>query len=203
MKVALPHAVWLLLVLGPAPAFSGQSDERTIAIFTTPLAIVEPLIFSALAHGPSTAFVPLGVNFTAAGTEFSVDAAFVYSPAQPAFFQSPGFRGVWLSAGPIFHVGPRPLRGFFLTPKLLVGAFGAGQGRQPIIDFLVGADFGYQLTYGRLYLAFVIGASVGAGIAENDGFAGPLLTLGSDQTSQAVTPVVGINLQLIRIGITL
>ena len=71
-----------------------------------------------------------------------------------------------------------------------------------MFSFALGGDFGYQLTVGRLYFAIFVGASLGLGWADADGFAGPWLSLNSPDASGTPSPVVGINLQVLRIGYT-
>ena len=91
----------------------------------------------------------------------------------PVSRRRPGYLGAWLGFGRVFHTGSNPLGGFFVTPKVTIGAFRVTDGDPPMLDLLLGADVGYQLTKGPLFVAFVLGASVGAGLGENDAAAGP------------------------------
>lgn len=187
------------------------AEDPEVAIFSAPLAIAGaaayPFVLPSMPGGmfaTALVFLPVGATFTAADFEWCADAALVYQQPSGTLL---GYNGFWFGFGPMIHSGTRALRGFFFSPKLTVGAFrlesankrGASHD-QLMWSFAIGGDFGFQLVAGRLYVAFVLGVSVGAGWNEPDNFAGPLTTLSRPGNSLSAEPVVGLNLQLLRIG---
>ena len=201
----------LLVLLAAAP--EEVPPERDIAIFTAPVAVAAaaavPFVVRTLTFGVTNPviFVPLGATFTAADYDWCIDAALVHQSHNGPEL---GYTGFWFGLGPVIHPGTQPLQGLFFSPKLSVGAFrisnfdpmGPASG-ETMFNFTLGADFGYQFTYGRAYFAFVLGVSGGVGWGETDGFAGPWLSLGRPNTSVGGSPVAGVNLQLLRFGFTL
>lgn len=188
----------VLLLLAAIP---GQPEENEIAIFTAPIPIAGAVGLSLLENRNPMLYVPVGINFTAGDVEWSADAAFVLL-APRGTPRLGGFTGFWFAFGPVIHAGARPLRGLFFTPKITIGGFRVNTG-ETTVDFLVGADFGYQVTVGRVYAALVIGASFGAGWNENDDVAGPWLNVAVPlKTGQGPVLVYGVNLDVLRLGFT-
>lgn len=178
----------VLLVLAVAPE---DPPERQIAIFTAPIAAAGSLLLSIAENREPMAYVPLGMSFTAGELEWTVDVAFA-SLAPRGSPPVGGFTGFWFGFGPVVHSGREALQGLFFTPKLTIGGFQVSTG-ETMFDFLIGADFGYQLVFGRLYVVFLVGFSFGAGWAENDEVAGP---------GTGPEPVFGINADVMRVGFT-
>ncbi len=174
-------------------------------------------VFSGAAFAPAThskpiLFVPIGINLTAGDLDWAFDFLLMQRDGDgDRFANGPvgggpsismlGFAGAWMSGGPVFHTGASPLGGFFVSPKVTCGAFFIGRS-QMMFDVLVGADVGYQLTVGRFFVAFVVGASVGVGVGDNDVWAGPLNLIPVSFVPSAFSPAVGLNLQLVRTGFT-
>lgn len=205
----MPAAALTLILLAVEP--SEADREPPVAVFTSPTAVAGALVVSLLTGGccnnvAPMAFVPLGAAFTAGDIAWAADAALVYSSPRNSVH---GFFGLWFAFGPVVHSGQRALNGFFLNPKLTVGAFQVssparmdGDG-QWMINATVGADAGYQWTLGRFYLAFVLGASVGVGWKEDDNLAGPWLNVSQPfPRFDVYSPVLGLNVQLLRVGYT-
>jgi hypothetical protein len=190
------------LVLASAPRWGEEPDEA-VAVWTAPLAIAGNLALSATQQLTPVVYVPLGINFTRSKIEWCVDVAVIHLKAQTQFFEKPpGFSGLWASFGPVVHTGRSPFGGAFFTPKLSIGAFIRTNGELEG-DVLIGGEAGYQFTVGSLYLAFVVGFSVGIGVGETDAYAGPWLAytsvLGHNRDPQGV---IGFNLDLLRVGYT-
>jgi hypothetical protein len=185
--------------------------DRTVAIFTEPILVASGLTFGPLSRAAPIIFVPLGASFTAADIEWTMDASLMHldadptalatGPRGPASVSRLGFTGGWLAWGPIFHTGTRALNGFFVNPKLTIGVFFLGRD-QMILNGLLGADIGYQFTLGRFYFAVVAGVSLGIGAGDNDLFAGPLTGTNMALFASGLSPAVGLNLQLLRVGYT-
>ena len=180
-----------------------SGDERSAAVFTSPLAILADVGYSQLNRYPPMLFVPLGVTFTAGDIAWSVDVAYVQllgTTASSAFTDgrtSTAYLGGWVGFGPVFQRGITPLNGLFATPKITLGVFRLSADRT-MVDLLIGADVGYQLTVGRFYLAFILGISVGLAMNENDLLAGPWTQL--DGVIIPMGVALGLNLHLLRVG---
>jgi hypothetical protein len=193
-----------------------NEPRKATAVFTTPLAPAEHAYVLAVTNAAPMVFIPIGVSFSAGSLAWSVDAAFVFQgerDRRAIGIPTPGLTGFWFGVGPMFHLGlgPTPLGGLFVSPRVIVGGFWLTTG-ETMFDYLLGMDVGYQLTLGRLYLAFVAGLSGGVGLEEDDGFAGPFLVINpggsfnanplATNSGRGVRPVLGLNLQLLRIGFT-
>lgn len=195
--------MWGVLALSLLAA-EEPPPPQDFAVFTAPATPLMGGVVGVVTNGPAMVFVPVGIAFTANDVEWAADAAFVHRapdprPGTPA--QSPvalGHSGTWLSLGPLFHSGTKALNGLFLSPKLVVGVFKAGE--NVFGSICVGADVGYQATVGPVYLALVIGVSIGLGINDNDGFAGPFADFFTPLPGRGAMLAFGLNLQLFRLG---
>ena len=202
--------------VGEPSAIAGASSveparERSTAIFIAPLTILSGAAWAPASNSKPIVFVLVGASFFAADVEWSIDLALMQrdpdnapgpvGPLGSASIGMRGFVGGWLGVGPVFHTDRRALHGFFVSPKVTVGVFAIG-GAGTITDTLVGADVGYQFTVGRVYLAFMIGASVGVGVGDNDIWAGPLTAVPFSFDPAEPRLAFGLNLQLVRAGFT-
>ena len=68
---------------------------------------------------------------------------------------------------------------------------------------MAGVDAGWQRTFGRLYFAFVLGVSAGWSFADSDWVQGPGFTGPVGFGVDVARPVLGFNLNLLRMGLTL
>lgn len=195
--------MWGVLALSLLAA-EAPPPPPDFAVFTAPAAPLMGAVVGVVTAGPAMVFVPIGVAFTANDVDWIADAAFVHrapDPRRGTPAQSPvalGHSGTWLSLGPVFHSGTKGLNGLFLSPKLTVGVFRTGETLFGNVS--VGGDVGYQVTVGPVYLALVIGISIGLGINDNDGFAGPFADFFTPPPARGATLAFGINLQLFRLG---
>jgi len=197
----------LALTVLAGGVFPEDDGDRHVAVFTAPLVVPGALIMSGLfPNGPfgdvaPMAVVPLGVVFPVDGTEWVVDLAVMGSQPSGVVL---GHFGYWLAAGPVVHSGREPLSGFFFNPKVSVGVFQSTTIRDVhewAVNVTAGADLGYQLVWRRIYLAFVLGASIGVGLNETDSLAGPLINTHPTQSSNHDLQLVGgVNVQFFRIG---
>lgn len=131
----------------------------------------------------------------------------------------PAYSQLWLAAGPVFAPLPHRHRGFFVNPKLLaiLSSEGASDpvevspgmyspphlaGRS--LEVQAGADVGYQLSYGSLYLATMLGLSAGvcfncADKAQPTSILGPAFW-GTSSRRTAAKPAWAVNMNLFRVG---
>ncbi len=192
--------MWTLVALSLLAADDAPPAASGLAVFTAPVAPAVGAAWGLALKGPPIVFIPVGLAFTAGDVEWIADAAFMHKDALPTATPGVtvgGYSGTWLSLGAVFHSGARALNGFFLSPKLTLGVFRA---RDDVFGTVqVGLDTGYQVTFGPVYLAFVFGVSIGIGVNDTDGMAGPLFidSVGAARKSGVAT---GANLQLFRIG---
>jgi hypothetical protein len=109
--------------------------------------------------------------------------------------------GAWAVVGVAIHTGDRALSGFFIEPRLHLGLMYDEDGIVSVAhDIQVGLNVGYQVVLAeRIYLAFIIGGTIGGGTNQTNPLSGPFLfDVGVRQRSQVV---VGANLHLFRIGL--
>jgi hypothetical protein len=128
-----------------------------------------------------------GCHTTSSGGWASVGAAFfpARSPSRRGFFWEP------LLNGRYFHTaGGESSRGFFGCAKDTLDGSDA--------DLQVGLDIGYQLRFGSLLVVPVIGAR--AGYCWNCVGRGPTSLPLLDNEVRTDRPVVGLNLNLVRVG---
>ena len=113
------------------------------------------------------------------------------------------FFGGFASIGPTFHTGDSPLGGFFVTPKLAFDALHESTRNRSGAAFMAGVDAGWQKSFGRFYLAFVLGVTAGWSFADADWFQGPGFNGPPGFGPDPARPVVGLNMNLVRLGIAL
>jgi hypothetical protein len=126
---------------------------------------------------------------------------------------SRGFFGGLLSVGPAFRLSSQPFSGFFIQPKVIASFvsqsatvplsypyFGSGS----MGEIGLGIDVGYELRFGWLYLAPVVGANIslasGQGAPLSSLYAFRPLFAGIDPEQTAAIVYWGVNLNLLRIG---
>ena len=209
-------ALLLAALLSAAPPTSEASEATlpTAAVFVHPLTSA---VLAVVGHAyclSAGAQVMQGERWA-----LSVDLAFVYGPGDnPSPGENfPGGTSISSSLGPTWRFFGTGLRGLFLTPKLYVIASQNSQasGRPGAREFwftgeVGGAvDLAYQWTFGRFFLGAVLG--VGAGWAFGPSRGSPtsfISTFGgavwgdSGGPSRASGPVVSLNVQLLRVGMT-
>lgn len=181
------------------------------AVSIAPLALAESVALAAYTNSSPMVCVPVGLNFVAGNLDWYVDAAFVYQSERDRRaigVATPGVAGYWFSVGPVFHTGPLPLGGLYLSPRVSIGRFWWSTG-ETIDDVLLGLELGYQVVFERIYFSVSVGLSGGLGIGENDGFAGPFLAINPGGNLQnnplrssnpVATPILGLNLHFLRLG---
>jgi hypothetical protein len=126
----------------------------------------------------------------------------------------PNYWRVLAAAGPVFSLSGRALSGPFVQPKLLThfsyepdyiaGDFVSIAGSS--VELRLGLDLGWQFTAGNLYIAPVLGVSAGYGFnmprvgesLEPSRVLHPQLVGYSAKRGPA--PVIGLNLNLLRVG---
>lgn len=168
-------------------------SDPTVAIWAQPLGlVVAPVATTALNAGTYVA-VPLGANVSVGPTELAIEAT-VYTYRNK---QNSAFTGGMLSIGPVLHTGDLALGGFMLVPKLGFDVMHEFVDNRTGLSLLPGVDFGWQRTFGRLYLAVVMGVSAGWSFADGDAIEGPGL---NPTLPTKPGPVVGVNLNLLRLG---
>ncbi len=206
-------ALLLAAVLATAPTPATLVEpERTIAVF------VHPLTSAALAVVGHAFCLSAGAQFLQTERwSITFDLAFVYGPgdAPTASENFPGGTSTSASIGPTWRFFGTGLRGLFLTPKLYVIASQNSQARggPGTREFWstgeggAAVDLAFQWTFGRFFLGSVVG--IGAGWAFGPG-RGPAFIAssfggavwGDGAGIRGSGPVVAVNLQLLRLGMT-
>jgi hypothetical protein len=196
-------ALVLALLVAEEPPAPPKVEPFRVAIFTSPLAPAADFALGVMNGLPPTVMAPLGVTFTLGDLDWSFDAAFVYAQSNvSSFFRASSFfRGGFFNLAVVVHTGEKPLNGFFIAPKVTVGVFQLSEHRM-MTDTLLGFDFGWQMTRGRFYLAFILGLGIGISYGENDAIAGPWINV-NGAISEGPDVVLGLNLHFLRLGFAL
>lgn len=169
-------------------------------------------------------YLPLGANLpvwedssTSLGVELTVVTGSMRSTYEGNSSRPvPNYWRVLAAVGPVFSLTGRPLSGPFVQPKLLTnfsyepeyGYDMTDHSGGPSVEVQLGLDLGWQFTSGNWYIAPVLGASVGYGFnmplgGGTTGFE-PSRVLPPQfvgyETRRGASPVIGINLNLLRLG---
>jgi hypothetical protein len=158
---------------------------------------VAPIATTAADVGTYLA-VPLGATLSLDNLQLSIElTGYGYHSTGSTFF------GGFASIGPTFHTGESALGGFFLTPKLAFDALHESTRNRSSAAFMAGLDGGWQKTWGRLYLAFVLGVTAGWSFGDSDWFEGPGFNGPPGFGPAPARPVVGLNMNMLRVGLAL
>lgn len=207
-------ALLLAAVLATAPPAATAAPPQTAAVF------VHPLTSAALAIIGHAFCVSAGVQVVQSERwSLTSDLAFVYGPGDnPSPGENfPGGTSISGSLGPTWRISGTGLRGLFVTPKLYVIASQNSQrsGRPGSREFwftgeVGGAvDLAFQWTFGRFFLGSVLG--LGGGWAFGPSRGQPTTSVStfggavwgdSGGPSRASGPVLSLNVQLLRVGMT-
>ncbi len=108
--------------------------------------------------------------------------------------------GLWLALGVALHTGNESLSGFFFEPRLQLGLLYEAMSRfRTSYTVQLGLNVGYQWVIARrLYIALILGGSIGVGSAQDNVLEGPLFS--GVFAPQPISMVVGFNAHLLRIG---
>lgn len=198
----------------PAP-IEASAPRRTFWVQPIGTAILG-LIPNSAFYLPLGAHLPLGEgSSTSLGVELtlttgSMRSSHEFTSTRPI----PDYWRVLAAAGPVFSLSGRPLSGPFVQPKLIThfsyepdyiaGDFVSVGGLSA--ELRLGVDLGWQFTVGNLYLAPVLGVSAGYGfnmprVGENlepSRVLHPQLV--GYSAKRGTAPVLGVNLNLLRIG---
>ncbi len=183
-------------------AATATETARDRAIWNEPLPLaLTPLGYSGLALGANIPFNP--------DNDLVVEVMpFMIRENCDSYC---GGKGVFAAVGMsyrLFQLGGGPRDGFFVQPKLVVHAqrddyvFGALE-HEDRFSVAIGADIGYRMTFGNVFVAPVLGASVGYASSINDYYPRffPLAVFGPNG-SPWDEPVLGfdLNVHLLRVG---
>jgi hypothetical protein len=173
------------------------NDVRRHAVWIQPAAVLLPIITTAANVGTYVA-LPLGASLSLESLQLNLEATFY-------MYRSTGsaFTGGYFSLGPLFHTGDAPLGGFFLSPKLGFDVMHEFSRGGTSAAFMAGLDAGWQRCFGPVYLAFLLGISAGWSLSDGDWIQGPGLNGPIGFSTPKSRPVVGININLMRLGIAL
>lgn len=187
---------------------------------------VQPLGTAVLGLLPNSAvYLPMGLNLplgegssTSLGVELTLTTGSMRSSHEFTSTRDiPNYWRVLAAAGPVFSLSGRALSGPFVQPKLIThfsyepdyiaGDFVSIAGSS--VELRLGLDLGWQFTAGNLYIAPVLGVSAGYGFnmprvgerLEPSRVLHPQLVGYSAKRGSA--PVVGLNLNLLRVGAVL
>lgn len=203
----MPRGAALALLLSLAT--QAQASSPRVALWAEPL---YPVVANVADLGISVRLgLPVGVSFPLGPVDFMA-TGWVYSSALDEGDVKTFELGAWLALGPVIHTGAERLGGFFVSPRVTAGYFKMSYKVGPDIpvflftkgerfELLVGADFGWQHTFGSLYLGFVVGASVGFGTNRTLGvWSPPVFPFGFNRNPKDDL-IVSLNFSLVRIGV--
>ncbi len=219
------HALLTALVLAaspvvPSPIESAPAEVPRRVFWVEPLGTAVlglGLLESSAFYLPLGANLPLGESSTSLGVELTLTMGSMRASTHQGGTQSiPPYARVLAAAGPVFSLSGRPLSGFFLQPKLIThysyepayffGDFEHAGGSS--LELRLGLDVGWQFLVGNLYFAPVFGLSAGYGFnmpkAGEDLEPSRVLPpgfVGYGRTRRSA-PVLGLNLNLLRVGAT-
>ncbi len=184
----------LLLAAAEVDRAEAPRADPSVAVWLQPLGLtIAPALVAATGSGTYVS-VPLGVNIAFETWQLAIETT-VYTYRGPR--GSSAFTGGTFTLGPVLHTGDLKLGGFMLVPKIAIDLMHETSRNVTSFSVLPGVDFGWQRCFGPLYFALVVGVSGGWSMADGDWVAGP----GLNPTLPASgRPVVGVNLNLLRIG---
>ncbi|WP_146209581.1 hypothetical protein [Vitiosangium sp. GDMCC 1.1324] len=179
----------------------------------------------------SALYLPLGANLPLgedSSTSLGIELTVMTGAMRAAYEHQVSSNGVvpryWrvlAAAGPVFSLSGRPLSGPFVQPKLFTNVsyepeYDSDEARHTggtSVELHLGLDLGWQFTVGPVYIAPVLGASVGYGFNLPGGGTSTLSGRPSFEPSRVLaprfvgfetkrgsSPVVGANLNLLRVG---
>jgi hypothetical protein len=183
----------LLVVLAVDVDAEAPVPERHVAVWLQPLGLTFAPAAVAIARAGTYVAVPLGLNLALEQAELAIEAT-VYTYRNGS---TSAFTGGTLTLGPVLHTGHTRFNGFMLIPKLAVDVMHEFSRNVTGLSVLPGIDAGWQHTFGPFYLAVVVGVSAGWSFADGDWIEGPGLNPTLPVKSR---PVVGVNLNLLRLG---
>lgn len=229
------HALLTALVLAasadvpvtPYPAPSEATAPRR-SFWVQPLGTA---FMGLVLREDSALYLPLGANLPlgeGSSTSLGVELTVMTGAMRAAYEHQVSSNGVvpryWrvlAAAGPVFSLSGRPLSGPFVQPKLFTNLsyepeYESDESRHTggvSVELHLGLDLGWQFTLGSLYIAPVLGASVGYGFNLPGGGTSTLSgspsfepsrvlapRLVGFETKRGAAPVVGVNLNLLRVG---
>jgi hypothetical protein len=231
------HALLTTLLLAAAPQVPGTATPApTEAPAARRSVWIQPIgtAFVGLAMRENSAFyLPLGANLPlgdnpsrSLGVELTVTTgsmASTYEYRGGGSRSAPNYWRVLAAAGPVYSLSGRPLSGPFVQPKLLTNfsyepEYGYGDydhAGGASLELHLGLDVGWQFTVGSVYIAPVLGLSVGYGFNMPGGgrrtlSGGPAFVPSrvlhpefvGYEPMRGPAPVLGINLNLLRLGTT-
>ncbi|OJT26174.1 hypothetical protein BO221_10170 [Archangium sp. Cb G35] len=222
----------LVVVSSQAPVTTvpGEASVPRRSVWIQPIGTA----FVGLAMGENSAFyLPLGANLplgedsnTSLGVELTVTTGSMRATSEYGGGGSravPNYWRVLAAAGPVLPLArsSRPLSGPFLQPKLITNvsyepAYGYDDDDHAggaSLELQLGLDVGWQFTVGNVYLAPVLGVSMGYGFNMPGGgrstlSGGPAFAPSrvfhpefvGYEPRRGPAPVLGINLNLLRLG---
>lgn len=214
-------ALLTTLVLAASPEVPSHESPARRAFWVQPIGTA--VLGLALQESPAL-YLPLGANLpvwegssTSLGVELTVTTGSMRSTYEGDSGRPvPNYWRVLAAAGPVFSLTGRPLSGPFVQPKLLANFSYEPEYGYDLDDHLGGAsvevqlglDLGWQFTSGNWYIAPVLGASAGYGfnMPRGGGTSGfePSRVLHPQfvgyGTRRGASPVIGLNLNLLRLG---
>ncbi|XXF80197.1 hypothetical protein P2318_10715 [Myxococcaceae bacterium GXIMD 01537] len=193
-------------VASPAP--NAVKREPSLSVWVQPLgALAFGLAGPLVGSGNSYFMLPLGMNVPLSPTQELVFEATPFASSQSC--EGPcRTRALSLAVGSAWSLSPHSSRGsFFIQPKVIglvardVGVSDAGLWTETGGQLSLGLDVGYRVKGEHLFLAFVLGGSVGRGWNVPASSQSVFFSfLDWPQRSRENKFVFDVNLNLLRIG---
>jgi len=194
--------VSLLLIV---PARASADVKAGPSVWIEPLGTAFFAVDSAVNdYGLRLLYLPVGATVPVGAVDLDVELTLISHTEPPFGDVSDGVHelAAILSAGPRFPLFGERRNGFFAEPKLQATWIHPTQGGTDSSAIELGLDVGYQLTSGRLSLAFLIGISGGYGFNVTSDHACPIIDEVSRPAPRSNRSVYDTNLNLFRIGAT-
>lgn len=194
-------------------------EARTIAVFVHPLTTAAAAVFLNAISVSAGAHVLQTERWS-----ITFDAALVQADGRPSRIseRAPFTTSVSGSGGPTWQITGKGLRGLFVTPKLYAivsrnsdfsDRFVPGGGLEGKVSWVTGeigaaVDLAFQWTFGRFFLGSVLGLGAGWAFGSKpvsrfnvlSSFGGA--AWGELESNGGSGPVIALNMQLLRLGMT-